>query len=91
MAVLTGDRVDDGLRVGHAAPHGLIGQAQLAEILEYQNEVVGVLVEGSEVGVCRPQRVGHADLFVKPHLAEVELEVLAECGPGSGVESGRLR
>ncbi len=90
VGVVAGDGVDDGLGVRGGAPHDLVGDTEPAKILEHEDEVVCRLVEGGEVRTRRRQRVGEADLLVEAHLAQVELEVLADGRPDLGVEHREL-
>jgi hypothetical protein len=84
------DGVDHGLGVCGDATHDLVGDAEPAQILEHEDEVVCRLVEGGKVRTRRRQRVGEADLLVEAHLAQVELEVLTDFRPYPGVEHWKL-
>ena len=83
---MAGDGVDDGFGVRGTAPHSLVGDAEVAKILEHEDEVVCRLVEGGEVRICRSQWVGQADLLIETRLTKVELKALADGRPDLGVE-----
>ena len=68
VGVVAGDGVDDSFGVRGGAPRDLVGEAEVAQILEHEHEVVCRLVEGREVRTRRGQRVGQADLLIEAHL-----------------------
>ena len=85
------DGVHDVLRVGGCAPHGLVGVPKARQILENEDEVVGVIVEGGEVGPGRRQRIGEPEFLVEAHFVQVELKRLADRGARMLIQSRKLQ